>query len=108
MRRNDVVKLHHSLSEVPIQANRVFECVRRMMNVAEKWGVRPDGSNPCLRVERFRDQSREHYLTARELAALGDALTEAERTRTELPSVVAAVRLLILTGCRLSEVLITT
>ncbi len=105
VRRADVVRLHHSLSNVPIQANRVFECVRRMMNVAEKWGVRTDGTNPCHRVERFKERSRERYLSARELAALGDTLTLAERTRTELPGVVAAIRLLILTGCRLSEIL---
>jgi integrase len=103
--RADVVKLHHSLRAAPIQANRVIGLLTRMLNVAEKWGIRPDGSNPCRHVERFKEAKRERYLTADELARLGDVLAEAERTATELPSVVAAIRLLVLTGCRLSEVL---
>jgi integrase len=76
-----------------------------MMNLAEKWGLRPDGSNPCRHVEKFKENKRERYLTGDELARLGDALTEAEQAATELPSVIAAVRLLVLTGCRLSEIL---
>ena len=73
--------------------------------MAEKWGLRPDGSNPCRHVEKFKEAKRERYLSADELARLGDVLAERERMATEAPSVVAAVRLLILTGCRLSEIL---
>jgi integrase len=40
-----------------------------------------------------------------ELARLGTVLHEAERTQTEMPSVIAAIRLLILTGARLGEIL---
>ena len=86
-------------------SNRVLALVSKMMNLAEKWGLRPDGSNPCRHVEKFKETKRERYLTGDELARLGDVLAEAERTATELPSVVAAVRLLIFTGCRLSEIL---
>jgi integrase len=86
-------------------ANRVLALVSKMMNLAEKWGLRPDGSNPCRHVEKFKENKRERYLTGDELARLGDALTEAEQAATELPSVIAAVRLLVLTGCRLSEIL---
>jgi integrase len=103
--RADVVKLHHELRAAPIQANRVIGLLNRMLNLAERWGIRPDGSNPCRHVDKFGEVKRERYLTADELARLGDVLAEAERTATELPSVVAAIRLLVLTGCRLSEIL---
>ena len=103
--RADIVRLHHSLRETPYQANRVLALLSKMMPLSEKWGLRPDGSNPCRHVEKFKEAKRERYLSADELARLGDVLTERERMATEAPSVVAAVRLLILTGCRLSEIL---
>ena len=40
-----------------------------------------------------------------ELAHLGEVLTEAEHTGTELPSAIAAIRLLLFSGCRRSEIL---
>jgi integrase len=86
-------------------ANRVLALLSKMMNLAEKWGLRPDGSNPRRHVEKFEETKRERYLTGDELARLGDVLTETEQASTELPSVIAAVRLLVLTGCRLSEIL---
>ena len=49
--------------------------------------------------------SLKRFLSAEELTRLGDVLSEAERMAMELPSVIAAIRLLVLTGCRLSEVL---
>lgn len=103
--RADVARLHHDLRATPTQANRVLSLLSRMMNLAEKWGLRPDGSNPCRHVDKYGENKRERYLTADELSHLGDTLAEAERTATELPSVIAAVRLLVLTGCRLSEIL---
>jgi integrase len=103
--RADVVRLHSSLRDTPFQANRVLALLSKMMNLAERWGLRPDGSNPCRHVERFKERKRERFLSAGELAALGEALTAIEQERTELPGTVAAIRLLILTGCRLSEVL---
>ena len=47
----------------------------------------------------------ERFLATEELARLGAVLSEAERTATELPSVIAAIRLLIFTGARLGEIL---
>jgi integrase len=77
--------------------------------VAERWGVLPDGSNPCRHVERFAEEHRERFLSEQELARLGAALKHAERlgreSDGESPFAVAAVRLLVLTGCRMSEIL---
>ena len=103
--RADVQSLHHSLSGTPYQANRALALFSKMFNLAERWGLRPDGSNPCRHVERYREKRRERFLSNDELARLGQALSEAEANATEPPSAIAAVRLLILTGCRLQEVL---
>ena len=103
--RADVRKLHHGLRATPTRANRALALLSKMLNLAESWGIRADGSNPCRHVERYREKRRERFLSNDELARLGQALSEAEANATEPPSAIAAVRLLILTGCRLQEVL---
>ena len=75
-----------------------------MFNLAEVWGLRPDGSNPCRHVPKYREQKRERYLTSAELQRLGRTLSAVEVEGSETPYIVAAFRLLILTGCRLSEI----
>lgn len=76
-----------------------------MMTLAEAWGLRPDGSNPCRHVKKYREDKRERYLTREELQRLGAALVQAERTKAESPFAIAAIGLLILTGARLTEIL---
>jgi len=76
----------------------------KMFNMAEVWGLRPDGSNPCRHVPKYREEKRERYLGPYELQQLGEVLFEAEQDGSESVHVVAAFRLLILTGCRLREI----
>jgi hypothetical protein len=45
--RADVTKLHHANRKTPYQANRLMAALSKMFNLAEQWGLRPDGSNPC-------------------------------------------------------------
>lgn len=103
--RVDVDRLHASMRATPIQANRVLFLLSTMLNLAEEWGLRPAGLNPCRRVERYAERKRQRFLSDDELARLGAALAEAERDNLEDPLAVAAVRLLVFTGCRRSEVL---
>lgn len=103
--RQDVTALHHQIGDKPFQANRVIALLSKMLNLAEKWGIRPDGSNPCRHVERYPEPRRERFLSAEEMTRLGQTLSEAASTGSEHPSVIAAIRLLILTGCRLQEIL---
>jgi len=103
--RQHVGSLHHSLRETPYMANRTLALVSKMMNLAERWGLRPDGSNPCRHVEKFKEAARERYLTMEEFARLTQALAEGEESGSEGQHAIAAIRLLILTGCRLGEIL---
>ena len=77
----------------------------KLFNLAEKWGYRPDGSNPCRHVDRYPEHKQERFLSTEELGRLGTALEQAEQARAEMPGVLAAIRLLAFTGCRLSEIL---
>ena len=100
--RADVSCWHSERSATPVEANRALACLSTLMNFAERIGERPDGSNPCRHVERFREQRRERFLSADEMARLGQALAGAE---ARSPSAVAAIRLLVFTGARLGEIL---
>jgi integrase len=62
-------------------------------------------SNPAHGVEKNKERSRERFLSPRELARLGIALSRAERNQTETVFALAAIRLLIFTGCRRDEIL---
>ena len=99
--RDEVAALHHGMREKPYQANRTLGVVSKMMNLAEAWGLRPDRSNPCYHVRKYKEKKRERFLTEEELARLGKALDEEE---SFAPSAVTAFRLLLYTGARLSEI----
>lgn len=102
--RKDIADLHHKFRDKPYQANRTLGVLSKMFNLAEVWGLRPDGSNPCRHVPKYREKKRERFLRQQELQRLGEVLAEVERDGSETPFIVAAFRLLILTGCRLSEI----
>ena len=101
VQRKDIAELHHGMRDTPYQANRTLGVLSKMFSLAEIWGWRPDGSNPCRHVKRYKERQRERFLSPEETERLGEVLREAE---DEMPSAVAAFRLLLLTGCRLSEI----
>lgn len=102
--RKDIAELHHKHRAIPYQANRTLGVLSKMFNLAEVWGLRRDGSNPCRHVPKYREHKHERFLSQQELQRLGQVLTEVEQEASESPFIVAAFRLLILTGCRLGEI----
>jgi len=104
IKRSDIAELHHELRETPYQANRTLGVLSKMFSQAEVWGLRRDGSNPCLHVKRYKEEKRERFLNAEEFSRLGQVLDEILRDGSETRSAVVAFRLLMLTGCRLSEI----
>ncbi len=102
---DDVRSLHTKMQKTPYAANRVLALLSKAFNLAEVWGWRGQHSNPTRHVERYQEQRQERFLSSEELARLGAALANAEDAQTELPQAIAAIRLLLLTGCRKGEVL---
>ena len=86
-------------------ANKCLALLSKMFNMAERWGMRPDGTNPCRHVDKYRSQPRERFLSEQELARLAEVLAEVAGDGSETPFTVAAVRLLVFTGARLGEIL---
>ena len=103
--RADIVALHHKMRNAPYDANRMLALASKMLSLAEMWGLRPDGSNPAKGVRRYRENKRERYLSAVELGRLWRVLDREDSEAVASPNAVNAIKLLILTGRRLGEVL---
>ena len=103
--RAHVIKLHHRLCETPFMANAVISRLSLMYRLAEGWGLVPEGFNPCRQIVKYPEPARERFLTHEEFKRLARALDEVETLGGASPSAVAALRLLMLTGCRRNEIL---
>lgn len=101
-------------------ATRTVRLLGGIFTWAVNQRMRPD--NPAHGVKKYPDQSGERYLSSDELARLGEALTlvstigiqrlpsESKHAPKALTNTIdewaaAGIRLLILTGCRLGEIL---
>ena len=103
--RSDVVEIHQKLSDRPVTANKCVKVLSHMYRLGEGWGLVPEGFNPCRSVEKYPERSRERFLTDAEFARLGRVLDEAVDSGAAPLTAVTAIRLLMLTGCRKSEIL---
>ena len=97
--RADVRRWFDSLSGTPGNANRTLPVLSVMMRQTELWNLRPQGSNPCRNMRRYRTVPRERFLSSEELKRLGFVLEH-----TDDKQAAAAVRLLLFTGARSSEI----
>ena len=105
VRSSHVIELHDRMRDTPSMANHVVSMLSKMFSLAETWELVPRGRNPCKRVRHYREQPRERFLTPEEYRRVGAALREAEAGGWMWPPAIAAMRLLMLTGCRKSEIL---
>jgi integrase len=126
--RADVGRLHSQLVDKPYQANRLLAVMGSLYSFAEQRGLVPENFNPARKIEKFPEDRRERFLTSDELERLGAAIREGEtlgiawwqddtapkskhlakeaNQRTIISTdAAAALRLLILTGARLREIL---
>lgn len=127
--RAHLAALHSKSSNRPYSANRALAVWSKLYSWGVASGHVPEGKNPAKGITKYKEQGRERFLSTAELSRIGEALTEAEsdglpwrgadpsgpkarhlaRPENRIirfdPAAVAALRLLILTGCRLREIL---
>ena len=103
--RSDIAALHHRLRTTPTMANAAVDILSKMFSLAEAWDRIPPGRNPCRAVRRYKTRTRERFLTQGEFRRLGRVLMDAQADGSVWPPAIAAIRLLLLTGCRRSEIL---
>ena len=83
-------------------ANRVLALASKMFACAINWGLRTD--NPVRGIQRYKENKRERFLDRDEVQRLHAALEAADNAQKLNPFPVAAIRLLLFTGLRRSEV----
>lgn len=125
--RDDIEQFQRDMIDTPRLANLSLSILSKAFNLAEDWKMRPQGSNPCRGIKRYREIARERFLSPDEITRLGVALAEAEtigipwrvdptkpkakhaRKDNPLtpvdPAVVVVLRVLLFSGARLSEIL---
>lgn len=120
--RAEIGKLHSRMSDTPDEANRCLALISKAFNLAELWGLLPDGLNPCRHLKKFAEKKRKRFLSSGELSGLDEVPRDCDQDRFVLmpPEIgkrivevrapisrwaVAAIRLLVLMGARRSEIL---
>jgi integrase len=87
-------------------ANRVLGILNAAMNKAEAWGYRLENSNPCRNIRYNKRRKCERFLSDQELARIGAVLAEARTAVPKFDGMVGViVTLVLLTGCRIGEIL---
>lgn len=103
--RADVLRLHTSMAKKPPLANYAVSVLSKLMTWSEEHGLRPLQSNPCWQMKRYRENKRQRFLSPEEYKRLGAVLTTTEALDEENLYIVAAIRLLLLTGARVGEII---
>lgn len=106
--RPDALRLHTAMRSKPPLANYAISVLSKLMSWAEEHGLRPPQSNPCFHLARYRENKRQRYLSRPEFSRLGAVLAQTERIDEENLYIAAAIRLLLLTGARVGEILTLT
>jgi integrase len=125
---SDVQGMHDAMAHIPRRANYALGVLRKCIDLAEQWGIRSERRNPCSQIRRYPENHRTRFLSTAELETLGKVLAEAESVGLPWRAVTggrnpkhlakpenqrsliswqacAAIRLLLLTAARLTEVL---
>jgi integrase len=128
VRRMHVAKMHGQMATTPGAANRAVSLVSAIWNWASARDEVTFGENPARGIIRNPERPKERFLSTEEFGRLAEALSKAEtdglpysvdesgqnakhapkpenRRRFVDPYAAAAIRLLMLTGARLREIL---
>ncbi len=70
VKRPDVAGAMKKMAHKPADANRTFSVMRKMFNLAEVWGYRPDGTNPCRHVPMYPNGKATHLISDEEMGKL--------------------------------------
>ena len=105
--RSHVLALHESLRETPAMANMVVGTLRQMYTLASDWEMVPeDFGNPCQAIPLNPERKRERFLTDAEFDRLGQVLDKVSGNGGRISAgAVTTIRLLMLTGCRKTEIM---
>jgi integrase len=99
--RRDIEHIHLELQKTPYHANRVLALLSKMFSLAVIWGWRTD--NPVKGMERYQEEKRDRWLDKEELNRFWETIERYPNHKAAF-----ALKILLLTGARKSEVLQAT
>lgn len=103
--RSEVSTLITRMKKTPVTANRVLSCLRKMFNMAEVWGFRDDGTNPCRHIPMYPESGKTRLITDNEMVQLFAYLECADAEGLEPPFLTLAIRLQFAFAARMSEII---
>ncbi len=105
VKRSDVAAAMKQMAHKPADANRTFSVMRRMFSLAEVWGYRPDGTNPCRHVPTFPNGKATHLISDEDMGKLFRHLERIEAEGLEHYTIPLAIRLQFEFAARRSEII---
>ena len=103
--RSDVSSLITRMKKAPVTANRVLSCLRKLFNMAEVWGFRVDGTNPCRHIPKYPESGKTRLITDDEMVRLFGYLERADVEGLEHPFLTLGLRLQFAFAARMSEII---
>ena len=103
--RRDVSSIHQSMSDMKPRANKTVMVLSKFFNWCEQNEYRQDHTNPCRHVKKYKEESRQRFLSHEEQERLKQALLQAEQEEFATIYTIEAIRMLKFTGARLREIL---
>ncbi|WP_425598074.1 tyrosine-type recombinase/integrase [Frateuria aurantia] len=100
----DVAALMKKLAYKQAEANRTFGVLRKMFNLAEVWGLRPNGTNPCRHVPTYPPGKETRLIVDDELVRIFRHLEHLEAEKLENYVIPLAIRLQFEFAARRSEI----
>jgi len=97
--RGDTISLLASIKSKTV-SNRVRSYISKAFNLAEAWELRPNGTNPCRHIPKFRELARDRSVMPEELRRIWHAI---ERFWIKEHPVAVLSKLMLLTGARRGE-----
>ena len=104
VKRPDVATAMKKWGYKPAEANRAFSVMRKMFNLAEVWGYRPDGTNPCRHVPMYPNGKATHLISDEDMGKLFQHLDRLEAEGLENHVIPLAIRLQFEFAARRSEI----
>jgi len=103
--RDDLAKLHNKLSKTKYQANRVLQLISATINFGIANQLIEERINPCSFVKKYKEDKKEVYLTNEQINRLFEVLDQEQAQQTEDEYLIAAIKVILLTGARKNEIL---
>lgn len=104
VKRPDIAGMMKKMAHKPADANRTFGVMRRMFNLAEVWGYRSDGTNPCRHVPMYPNGKATHLISDEDMGRIFRHLDKLEAEELENYVIPLAIRLQFEFAGRRSEI----